>query len=175
MDIQRGVAQPATANTAAPFFHGRSNDIYEFHLPHAAFGPPLHRSQVVARTALFAVVCRISAWTGRGPADIKAARHRHGASRRAKGAGLRPRALLAGASRRAKGAGLRPRALLAGRPSEDNSQDGGLVLIKISFDSRAETITPVSAAPRARRQTALPSCRRRRAASGRGWRATAPR
>ena len=71
--------------------------------------------------------------------------------------------------------GARWRWPVAKRPSKDYSQNGCLVLIETSFDSRAETITPVSAAPRARRQIALPSCRRRRAASGRGLRATAPR
>ena len=46
---------------------------------------------------------------------------------------------------------------------------------RTSFDSAAYTLTAFSAAPRARLRTVLLIARRRRAASGRGWRATAPR
>ena len=83
VDIQLGVAQPARANTGAPFFHGRSmrNNSRKLSFPHAAFRPPLHISQVAPRRAFFTVVGSLGTRTRRGPADIKRTRPRHGAAR----------------------------------------------------------------------------------------------
>ena len=81
--ILLGVAQPTKAHTVAPFFHRRSmrGNWHILFFPHAAFGPPLHISQVAPRRAFFTVVGSLGTRTRRGPADIKRTRPRHGAAR----------------------------------------------------------------------------------------------
>ena len=80
--LQLGVAQPTKAYTVAPFFYRRSmrgnSHIPSF--PPAAFGSPLHISQVVPRCAFFTIVGSLGSRTWRWPGDIGNA-PRHGAAR----------------------------------------------------------------------------------------------